>query len=835
VGQAAFEKQRILLTNVPSDYVQITSGLGQGTPLNIIVLPVLFEGRVKAVIELASFELFSAAHQSFLDQLTESLAIVLNTIEAGARTEALLKESQTLAGRLQSQQEELQQSNEELEEKARLLSAQNAEVERKNREINVARLALVEKAEQLALTSKYKSEFLANMSHELRTPLNSLLILAQQLEHNKDGNLTETQVKFAHTIHGAGTDLLHLINDILDLSKIESGTVTPEVAEVQSRSFREDAERLFAPVAAEKGLAFVIDLDPVLPRTITTDGRRVQQVIKNLLSNALKFTPKGSVELSIRLVQAGWSSDHEVLQHADRVIAFSVKDTGIGIAPENQKTIFEAFQQADGSTTRKYGGTGLGLAISREIAYLLGGELCVHSTLGEGSTFTLYLPQVYAGPHKPFGRAAPISAVLAARKESVAPMVTAEPPPLGTVEDDRREIGFGDRVLLVVEDDPKFATVVADMARGRGFKVLISQRGEQAVALVREFKPAAVILDLLLPDVGGWTVLDRIKFDPATRHIPVHVMTVADEDSRRALDHGAFAFLKKPVSHEELTEALARIEAITGAGRVARLLLAEDNEAEATAIREMIGAEDVDITTVRSGEAALAAVKTGSYDCVVLDLRLPDISGQRVLELLRAEPALRELPVIVYTAAEPDGSEQDRLKSLAQSVIVKGGRSSERLLAETALFLHRVTADLPEEKRKVIEAVHQSDTALAGRKVLLVDDDTRNLYALTAVLEAHGMSVIVADNGRQALQRLQAENGVDIVLMDMMMPEMDGYAAMRAIRRMPERAALPILALTAKAMKGDREKCLQAGASDYISKPIHTDQLLSLMRVWLYR
>ncbi|MDE2483652.1 MAG: HAMP domain-containing protein [candidate division NC10 bacterium] len=856
VGQAAFEKQRILLSNVPSDYIQITSGLGQASPLNIIVLPVLFEGVVKAVIELGAFERFSPIHQSLLDQLTESIGIVLNTIEAGSRTEELLKQSQSLAQELGSQQEELQQTNEELEEKARLLAEQNTEVERKNTEIEVARTALEEKAEQLALTSKYKSEFLANMSHELRTPLNSLLILSQQLAENPDGNMTGKQVEFASTIHGSGSDLLNLINDILDLSKIESGTVTVDVEEVLFSGLRDHVERMFRHVATSKGLGFEVELNPNLPRAIYSDTKRLQQVLKNLLSNAFKFTEKGQVDLRMFPASEGWSRDHDILNRAQKVIAFAVSDTGIGIPLEKQKIIFEAFQQAEGGTARKYGGTGLGLAISREIAHLLGGEIRLVSTPGQGSTFTLYLPQTYVGPSTMFpgmggsgggasgpgpspatpAPSAPGGTAAAPGRRAVSKASVAQATPaatLGATADDRATIQSGDRTLLIVEDDPKFSAILLGMAREKGFKGLVTARGEEALILAREHKPTAITLDIILPDIDGWTVLDRLKIDPATRHIPVHIISVED-DRRHGLEHGALAYLTKPVSKEALDEAFARIQAFAGS-QTRKLLVVEDDETDRRSIVELIGNGDVQIVSVGTGKEALTALRAERYDCMVLDLKLPDISGFQVLERMQKQPALRDVPVIVYTGKELSKREAAQLQQMAQTVIVKGARSPERLLAETSLFLHRMVTDLPPAKRHMLEALYQSDTALNGKKVLVVDDDVRNIFALTSALERHSLVVVSAENGRQALERLQNTPDIDLVLMDVMMPEMDGYDTTRAIRKNPKFKKLPIIALTAKAMKGDREKCLEAGTSDYIAKPVNTDQLLSLMRVWLYK
>ncbi|MEW6366611.1 MAG: HAMP domain-containing protein [Acidobacteriota bacterium] len=861
VGQCALEKERILLSSVPPDYIQVSSGLGEAPPLNIVVLPVVFEGQVLAVIELASFDRFSGTHQAFLEQLTESIGIVLNTISATMRTEELLKQSQSLAEELQSQQEELQQTNEELEEKARLLVEQNAEVERKNTEVEQARRALEDKAEQLALTSKYKSEFLANMSHELRTPLNSLLILSQQLSENPEGNLSDKQVKFAHTIHSSGSDLLSLINDILDLSKIESGTVTVDASDVHFADLRDDMDRTFRHVAQTKGLEFQVELDPALPPAIHTDAKRLQQVLKNLLSNAFKFTDKGGVALRMAPASSGWSVDHEILSRAKSVIAFSVSDSGIGIPAEKQKIIFEAFQQADGSTSRKYGGTGLGLAISREIAHLLGGELRLKSEPGKGSTFTLYLPDTYTMLPKRRGRggsseesggggAAPVQPPRPAGGsggtiESLAKdlMHTGQGEQAQRVEpalrlksddipDDREAVKAGERVVLIVEDDLDFASILLETARGKGFKGVVAKTGNDALSLAGEMKPNAITLDINLPDVDGWTVLDRLKLDPETRHIPVHIITV-EEERERGLLRGAMAYMTKPVTKEALEESFGRIAEFIG--RPKRLLVVEDDEDDRKRIVDLIGNSDVQITAVATGEDALKALKEGPVDCMVLDLKLPGIGGFDVVEQMQKDPALHDLPVIVYTGKELTKQEETRLKRLARATLVKDVRSPERLLDETALFLHRVAAKLPEPKRKMLEQLYQADTALAGKKILIVDDDVRNIFALTTVLERHKMQVITAENGKQALQVIEKNSDVRIVLMDVMMPEMDGYETTRAIRKMPKFKTLPIIALTAKAMKGDREKCLEAGASDYITKPVNTEQLLSLLRVWLYK
>jgi CheY-like chemotaxis protein/signal transduction histidine kinase/HAMP domain-containing protein len=832
IGQCALEKRRMLIHDLPPDRtITIRSGLVEAVPRNVIVLPILFEDRVKAVIELASLSLFTASHLAFLEQLTASIGIVLNSIEATMQTEGLLKQSQQLAAELQAQQKELQQTNEQLAQKAQQLAEQNVEVERKNQEIEQARRALEEKAKELALTSKYKSEFLANMSHELRTPLNSILVLGQQLTDNADGNLTPKQVEFARTIHGAGTDLLNLISDILDLSKIESGTVSVEAEEVFFSSLLDAIGRPFRHEAENRRLSFEVHTDPHLTRSLVTDSKRLQQVLKNLLSNAFKFTEQGGVRLSVSEAGSGWSQEHPILSKAASVVAFEVADTGIGIASDKQRIIFEAFQQADAGTSRKYGGTGLGLAISRELASLLGGEIQLRSTPGRGSTFTLYLPQTYVVPS---------ATLLAARdgKSSVlAPIqlssVKVMELPAEHIADDRENLQPEDAVLLIVEDDPHYARVLCDLGREKGFKVLLAMRGAEALALAREYHPAAVSLDVFLPDMLGWTVLNHLKQDPATRHIPVQMLTL-DEDRHHGLARGAFAFVSKPTSPEELEQAFSRIKEYSSARRK-RLLVVEDNPAEQLSIKELLGYHDLDVTVAGTGTEALDDIREQSFDCVVLDLRLPDMSGFEVLERLRDTPSVNDLPVVVFTGKELSPEEDARLHTLARSVVVKGVESPERLLDETALFLHRVVADLPIEKQNMLDRLHRSDDALVGRKVLVVDDDVRNIFALSSVLERRGMTVLTAGTGREAIATLEETPDMAIVLMDIMMPEMDGYETMQVIRQNPSFRRLPIVALTAKAMKGDREKCLEAGASEYLAKPVNTEQLLSTLRMWLHR
>ena len=860
VGQCALEKERILLSEIPQDYIKISSGLGEATPLNAVVLPVLFEGQVTAVIELASFRRFGEIHLTFLDQLTESIAIVLNTIAASMRTEKLLKQSQSLTEELQSQQnelretnkrleqqaqtlqssedllkkqqEELQQTNAALEEKAELLAIQKKEVERQNQEIELARRSLEEKAAQLALSSKYKSEFLANMSHELRTPLNSLLILAKLLADNVEGNLTAKQVEYSHTVYAAGNDLLALINDILDLAKIESGTMSIDISQMQFSELRYHLNGIFQQVAVDKSLNFTIDFAPELPTSIHTDVKRLQQVLKNLLSNAFKFTERGEVSLRVEVAKQGWRNDSVSLNRATSVIAFAVSDTGIGISPDKQKIIFEAFQQVDGTTSRKYGGTGLGLSISREISRLLGGEIKLVSSPGRGSTFTLYLPQgTGVGGDEGDEGDEGVGGVRGATIFSPSSSSSSSPPT--PLIDDRNNIQQGSRTLLIVEDDMKFARILLDMAQEEEFKGIVADNGSTGLALAQEFQPTAILLDIHLPGMDGWTVLDRLKHDPNTRHIPVYFMSV-EEGRQRGLQQGALAYLQKPVSREALHQALTKIKDFVDRS-VKNLLVVEDNETQRHSIVELIGNSDVATTAVGTGEAALAAIAKQQYDCVVLDLGLPDMSGFELIEQLKLQSGGEALPIVVYTARELTRYQETQLRRIAETIIVKDVRSPERLFDETALFLHRVQATLPAPKRQMLEQLHSSDPVLVGKKVLIVDDDVRNIFALTSLLERYQMQVLYAENGRDGIDVLQNHPDLNVVLMDVMMPEMDGYETTRLIRTSDQFKSLPIIALTAKAMQGDRDKCIEAGASDYITKPVDIEQLLSLLRVWLYR
>ncbi len=852
VGQCALEKQKILLNNLPPDYIRITSGLGDAPPRSALVMPLTFEGQVKGVLELASFEGFNPTHEAFLDQLTESISIVLNTIQANMRTEDLLKQSQSLAQQLQTRQEQLQNTNEELQEKARLLAHQNQEVEKKNQEVEQARQALEEKAKQLALTSKYKSEFLANMSHELRTPLNSLLILSDQLCKNPEGNLSSKQLDFAKTIHSSGNELLMLINDILDLSRIESGTVVVDASELRLDDLQNYVERTFRHVAESKSLDFLLRFDPQLPRSIITDTKRLQQIIKNLLSNAFKFTHHGQVTLNVEPAKAGWNAENDDLNRAPEVLALAVSDTGIGIASDKQQIIFEAFQQADGSTSRKYGGTGLGLAISRELSRLLGGEIRLVSSPGRGSTFVLYLPTTYAprSSRKALAAEAQVPALPPASASREAPgsngqesaevrLPLAEPEPtaellVNEVGDDRDDIRPGDKVLLIVENDLGFARFLLDAAREKGFKGLVTSLGAVALAMTREYKPDAITLDIYLPDIAGWRVLERLKNDVATRHIPVCVVST-DESRDRALASGALAFLAKPIQSRDVLDALLDHVGDFIGREMKSLLVVEPDGDRRNHILDCIDAEDVQVTAVPDAAAAFQMLRERRTDCVIAGADVADLAATLLAAGEATEPAVSRLPIIVFGdgAAQPDGAGE--WKRVAEICTVNRVHSAERLLDLASFFLHLPVANLPENQRHMLLDLHQSDKLLAGKKVLIVDDDMRNIFALSTLLEEHDMVISSADNGRDAIRILQGDPEVDIVLMDIMMPEMDGLETMREIRKNPTLKNLPIVAVTAKAMKGDREKCIEAGAWDYLSKPVDTDQMLAVLRAWLHR
>jgi signal transduction histidine kinase/DNA-binding response OmpR family regulator/HAMP domain-containing protein len=870
IGQCAYEKKRILLTDVPRDYLRVGSVLGSTAPLSIIMLPVMFEDEVKAVIELASFKRFSETHLAFLDQLTQSIGIVFNTIESSMRTEDLLQQSQSLTKELQSQQgelkktndrleqqavnlqnsetllkkqqEELQRTNEQLQEKARQLSEQMAQVEYKNREVEQAKAALEEKAEQLALSSRYKSEFLANMSHELRTPLNSLLLLARLLADNAANNLTAKQIEHAQTIHAAGTDLLSLINDILDLAKIESGTVTLDIELEPFSELPDYVERTFRQVANNRGLEFDVSIASALPAGIQTDVKRLQQILKNLLSNAFKFTERGKVTLQVAQAKSGWTPGHPQLDAADAVVAFSVIDTGVGIPANKQHSIFEPFQQADGTTSRRYGGTGLGLSISRELTRLLGGEIRVSSAPGKGSTFTLYLPLTY----KPAGEertrqaaAAPQSAPAYAPQSTSAyaersPKLLKAGLPSGSrpaVRDDRDKIREGDCVVLIVEDDLKFASALLDLARESGFKGVVAADGGSALPLVKELKPDAITLDLLLPDMDGWAMLDLLKHDPATRHIPVNVISVSPH-MNRCIHMGALGVVQKPAAKEALQEALARTRKFVDR-EVKTLLVAYGDAAQRESISDALRNDGIEITGVGSGKEALEAAQRSPFDCIVVERTLRDMSATDFLKKFAKTQRAAEIPIVMYGTDGDGRNEHDKLRKLAEVVILKNVSTPEAVLEEATLFLHQAVERLPGKTRELLAQRRKSAQELSGKKALIVDDDIRNIFALSSVLEQHGMIALNAENGKDGIELLTNTPGIDVVLMDIMMPELDGYDTIRIMRKPEKFKDLPIIAITAKAMIGDREKCIEAGASDYLAKPVNTEQLLSLLRVWL--
>jgi signal transduction histidine kinase/CheY-like chemotaxis protein/HAMP domain-containing protein len=827
IGQCAYERRRLLLEHLPPRSLRVASGLIDLEPRAVIIVPVLFEGVVKAVIELASLREFTAQHIALLEQLTDIVGIVLNNIEVTMRTELLLEQTQQLALEQQSQQSELQKTNEELAQKARLLAAQNVEVERKNTEIEQARRAVEEKAAELALTSRYKSEFLANMSHELRTPLNSILVLGQQLADNVDENLSPRQVEFATTIHDAGTDLLNLIDDILDLSKIESGTVTIQCEDLAFADLSDAVQRNFRHETEGGDLDFSIEFSAVLPGKISTDAKRLLQVLKNLLANAFKFTEQGGVSLRVGVAESGWTPGQAVLDNADTVVSFAVSDTGIGISPDKQKIVFEAFQQADAGTARRHGGTGLGLAISRELAQLLGGEIKLRSVPGRGSTFTLYLPVVYAGATvlpelEPREAPARIAALTSA---AVAPAARSIP-------DDRAELAPGDCVMLIAEDDPTYAQILVDAARRSGFKCIAASRGADALVLARQYRPHAACLDIGLPDMLGWAVLGQLKQDPLTRHAPVQILT-GEDDPLPALSRGAFSYLTKPLSADDLDEAFEQVRTFLNNRR--RGLLVVDPSGGTDGMAALVSGDDVEVASVSSGAAALELLAEKDVDCVVLALELPDMSALDLIERARSVRHRGFVPFVVYAERRIDDGEQLRLRAVARHSVVTLAQSRERLLDETSLFLHRDVSRLPEAKLQMVLSLQEGDAVLAGKRILVVDDDVRNIFALSSVLERYNMTVVAAHTGRDAIRLLEQAPDISLVLLDIMMPEMDGYETMRRIRRNPQFQMLPIITLTAKAMKGDREKCLEAGASDYIAKPVDSEHLLSLLRVWLRR
>ncbi|MBP1153893.1 CheY-like chemotaxis protein/HAMP domain-containing protein [Paenibacillus sp. PvR098] len=865
IGQCAKDGQPISVEGYKGEYGKIRSSFGELQEMTLTIQPIKYDEQILGAFELTSLASFNEIEQKMIVQMAELFGILLNSIQGRIRIEELLRIHQALNDELQSQseellsqQDELKASNEKLEEQTRELKAseealqrqqeeleqgnealmnktaelevQIKETEEINRQVELAKESLERQALELALASRYKSEFLANMSHELRTPLNSLLILSQLLKENKEGRLSSKQVEYAETIYSSGCDLLRLIDDVLDLAKVESGRMEVNSEPVLLQEIADTLHKAFDPVALSKELQYEIRLGENLPASIQTDPSRLQQILKNLLSNAFKFTHSGGVVLEIRHAQK-----------SELMLAFAVEDTGIGISSEKQEMIFEAFQQADGTTSRQYGGTGLGLSISRQLAFLLGGSLELESKEGSGSRFTLYLPMETVQSFEEFASAGIPAA--AAAKETQSPAVdlqahAAYDPKKSEVlttghhlSDDRDRIEEGDKVLLIIEDDAHFAAILLDMARSRNFKALVALQGDTGLQLAKRYRPHAILLDIQLPVIDGWSVLVKLKNDSETRHIPVHVISVVDE-IHQGLSMGAIAWLKKPSSRENLEQAFAHIQSFLNRD-LRNLLIVQPDEEHRGNLIELIAHDDISITGVSSGEAALAAISEQPFDCMVLDYGLTDMSVYELLDRIKVDEGLRRLPIIIYTGKTLDKKEQLRLKKYAESIIIKDVKSPERLLDETSLFLHRVEERLPDEKKLVLQKLHSFEAVFTGKKVLLVDDDIRNIFALSNLLEGLDMQVAFAETGKQALELLDREPDFDIVLMDIMMPVMDGYDAMRAIRADVRFDKLPIIALTAKAMKGDRDKCIQAGASDYITKPVHTEQLLSLMRVWL--
>jgi CheY-like chemotaxis protein len=849
VGQAAREKQLISVSDLPDNYTRIRSSTGSTMARHALLLPLLHQGELKGVLELARVCAFEPATLELLRRAASAMAAALDATHNNNRNLQLLQQTQQQAVQLQTQQEELQQTNEELEEQTQalqssedrlrmqqeelqqtnteleertgLLEHQRAEVLRQNQQLDQARIALQHQADALALASKYKSEFLSNMSHELRTPLNSLLLLARSLSDNREGNLSDKQLQAARVMHQSGNDLLAIINDILDLSKIEAGREVMLIGEMALSEFAEQLETLYGAMAQEKGLSFEVTLAEELPALIQSDRQRLGQILRNLLSNAFKFTQQGGVTLDITAATGPAGGPQ---------LAFAVRDSGVGIALEKQQLIWEAFSQADGSTSREYGGTGLGLTISRELARLLGGHIALHSETGVGSTFTLYLPLD--------GTPALANQSVAVQPSDVAPRPPRAPhsKPLQApqrIADDRATIGEDEVVILIVEDDPVFAQLLADVCHQHGMKYLACPTAEEAMGLIGQHAVKGVMLDMLLPDRDGWAVLSHIKEQLDTLHIPVYIIS-GEERNRQALQFGAAGFLQKPVSPEQLLAACKTISAASGT-RVKSVLLVEDDAVLRQAVRELLQADDITIEEANSGAAALAALRRGTLDLLVLDLGLPDMSGFDLLKQARTLDGITLPPVIVFTGRELSGEEYEQLQGYSANVIIKGVRSDERLVEEAALFLHRQVATLPERARKMLVSLRDRDALFNGMQVLLVDDDIRNVFSLSGLLEARGLKVITAKNGQEALDKLAQNPAIHMLLTDIMMPVMDGFELIRRVRAQKPFSRLPILALTAKAMKEDRDRCLQAGASDYLSKPIDVDRLLSVMRVWLYR
>lgn len=839
LAQAVREGRLLRLDNLPEGYFHLSSGLGRGLPLSAVLVPAGEGSQVNGVLELGFLRPLLPRDEELLQRLGGNIGISIDSARYRQRLQEVLAETQQLNEELQVQQEELKTANEELEEQSRVLKesqahleTQQAELEqtneqlsertealdRKNDELLHAQEQLQARAEELQRSSKYKSEFLANMSHELRTPLNSSLILAKLLAENVAGNLSEEQVKFAESIYSAGNDLLNLINDILDIAKVEAGKLEVRPETTQLERLVEGLRGMFEPLAAHKGLAFEVTTDAQVPATLFTDRQRLEQILKNLLSNAIKFTERGQVSLNI-----GYQPDSGII--------FAVRDSGIGIAADQQQAIFGAFHQVDGTSNRRYGGTGLGLSISRDLAHLLGGQISVDSSLGQGSVFSLILPERYEREAQTAEPLALRPAVDALPPAAPTPVATKPQRPAPAFADDRERAPFANRCILVIEDEPNFAHILFDLAHELGYSCLVAQGADEGFELAMQYIPDAILLDMRLPDHSGLTVLQRLKEQASTRHIPVHIISVEDR-VEAAMHMGAVGYAVKPTSREELKEVFARLEAKL-TQKLKHILLVEDDDLQRESIARLIGDEDIEITAVAMAKDALALLRENIYDCMIIDLKLPDMLGNELLKRMTAEDIRAFPPVIVYTGRNLTREEEADLLKYSRSIIIKGARSPERLLDEVTLFLHKVESQLSNERQRMLKTARSRDKVFEGRKVLLVDDDVRNIFALTSALEHKGAIVEIGRNGREAIERLEQHDDIDLVLMDVMMPEMDGFEATRLIRQQARWRKLPIIAVTAKAMKDDQQRCLQAGANDYLAKPIDLDRLFSLIRVWL--
>lgn len=832
IGQSIHEKKPRILNNIPETHLKVKTSLGESVPRHIIIQPLLAEDENIGVIELAFRNELRPQDIEFLGAIAEPVGATLKSAHYKEHLANLLAKTQQQAEELQSQQEELRVTNEELEQQSRVLKEsqarlenQQVELEQSNQQLeeqtqslehqasllNLANKDLEESKKNLEKASQYKSEFLANMSHELRTPLNSSLILAKLLSENKDGNLNEEQVEYANVIYQSGNDLLNLINDILDLSKVEAGKmkITPEpvrISEVKS-----SLENVFNPLASQKNLKFDISITPGVPEIITTDKLRLEQILKNLLSNAIKFTNKGNVTLT--------------LSKNGNDIEFQVKDTGLGIKPEEQEKVFAAFQQADGTSSRKFGGTGLGLSISRELAKILNGHISLQSKYGEGSTFTLHIPEKFSLNEESSPRVEIADSVSQKPEEIIKEIEFS-------FKDDRDQIGKGSRSILIIEDDESFAKILTNLARESGFSALASPTADEGLRLARQFRPEAILLDIRLPDHSGLMVLDQLKSDPKLRHVPVHVISSTDL-SKPAREMGAFGYALKPVDKDQLQVVFQNITSYVSQKKK-HVLIVEDNEIQRDHIEDLIAGGDVEVDSVSTAEDALTKLSKKTYDCMIMDLGLPDLSGYDLLSKISQDNSSYSFPpVIVYTARDLTSEEESKLRHFSNSIIIKGAKSHERLLNEVTLFLHRVESDLPIERQRMLRELRSREKALESKHILIVDDDVRNIFALSSALEHWGAEVIIARNGRESLEQLEKQNKIDLVLMDIMMPEMDGYEAITRIRQDEKHRKLPIIALTAKTMKDDQAKCIAVGANDYLSKPLDIEKLLSLLRVWL--